>query len=318
MKILNSLFYGLMVMCLISCDDILEEDITNDMVQVTTPLSNAVIESNVVNFRWNALDGADKYRIQVYGNNQAMVLDTLVNPSSFTYPMRSGNFQWRIRGENSAYQSSYSFPISFTVIETDNLDNQEVILSLPRSGRYFNNGPVTCSWQSLRAAKKYELILTNDSNGDVITRSDLTTTQVVFSATELAQDAKYTWKVRAFNDSTSTLFFTRDFYLDRVVPNQPQISSPANNSRHNANLQIDFTWNIATDNGTIRSPISYEIEFSRESNFSSTFQTSTAINASFQQVFSEAGDYFWRVRAKDEASNVGAYSSISKFTVNPQ
>ena len=316
MKILNRFFFGLIAFSFISCDDILEEDITNDMVQVTTPLSNAVIESNVVNFRWNALDGADKYRIQVYGNNQAMVLDTLVNPSSFTYPMRSGNFQWRIRGENSAYQSSYSFPIPFTVIETDNLDNQEVILSLPRSGRYFNSVPVTCSWQALKAAKKYELILTNDSNGDVITKSDLTATQVVFSATELSQDAKYTWKVRAINDSTSTLFFTRDFYLDRVLPNQPQGISPANNARYNANLQIDFNWSMATDNGAVRSPISYEIEFSRESNFSNIFQTSNVNILSFQQVFNETGDYFWRVRAKDEASNVGTYSSIYKFTIN--
>lgn len=300
-----------------SCDDILEEDITDDMVQIISPMNNSEIESNVVNFRWNNIDGADKYRIQVYGDNQSMVVDTLVNPSSFTYPMRGGTFQWRIRAENSAYESEYSFPVNFTVIETDDLDNQQVILNSPQIGHYFNNTNITCSWQTIRAAENYDLELTNSVNGTVYTKTDITTNSFTLPATELAQDAKYTWKVKARNSSSNTLYASRDFSIDRTNPNQPQNVSPVNNFTQSPNQMIDFTWNITADSGTIQSPIaSYTVEFSRVANFTTVSQASTSINPNFQQIFTESGDYFWRVKAKDEATNVSTYSSIFKFTIN--
>lgn len=286
------------------------------MVQIISPINNAEIESNVVNFRWNNIDGADKYRIQVYASNQSMILDTLVNPSGFTYPMRGGDFQWRIRAENSAYQSSYTFPANFTIIETDDLGNQQMILSSPREGFYFNTTNVTLSWQALRAADKYQLDLTNMATGAIFPKPDITGNSVTFSATELTQDAKYTWKVKAENESSETLYATRSFSIDRVNPNQPQNSLPANNSRQSANLQLDFTWNMPPDNGVVQSPISYIIEFSNTADFGAVTQTSNSLNPNFQQIFTQLGDYFWRVRATDEAGNIGANSSVFKFTIN--
>lgn len=316
MKTINKFFFYTLAVFAFSCDDILEEDITDDMVQIISPINNAEIESNVVNFRWNNIDGADKYRIQVYASNQSMILDTLVNPSGFTYPMRGGDFQWRIRAENSAYKSSYSFPANFTIIETDDLSNQQMILSSPREGFYFNNTNVTLSWQVLRAAEKYELDLTNLTTGAVFPKSNLTTNSVIFSATELTQDAKYTWKVKAVNDSSETLYATRSFFIDRVNPNQPQNSLPANNSRQSANLQLDFTWNMPADNGAVQSPISYIIEFSNTADFNAITQTSNTLNPNFQQIFTVFGDYFWRIRAIDEAGNISTNSSVFKFTIN--
>lgn len=317
MRTINKLFLIVLALASFSCEDILEEDITDDMVQIVSPSENAVIESNVVNFRWNSIKGAASYRIQLYGSGQSMVFDTLVNTvSSFTHPVRGGSYQWRIRAENSAYQSSYTFPSNFTVVETDDLDGQQVILSAPGNGIFFGNTAITCSWQVLTAADKYEFELTNTTNGNVFTNAELTRGSLILPANELESDARYTWKVKASNSFSHTPFSVREFSIDRVSPNQPQNLLPANSSRQSANLQLDFTWNMPPDSGNVQSPIRYTIEFSRDASFLPVIQSSTTLNANFQQIFSQPGDYYWRVKAQDEANNTGSYSTSFKFTVN--
>ena len=316
MRTINRFFFPFLAVMAFSCDDILEEDITDDMVQIASPMNNSIIESNVVNFRWNTIGGADKYRIQVYGNNQSMVVDTLVNPSSFAYPMRGGEYSWRIRGENSAYQSSYSFPSNFKVIESDDLGNQQMILVRPLSASYLNTADIVCIWETLNVAESYEFELINQSTGTTYSKLDIASNSFTLPVTELALDAKYTWKVRARNASSVTLYSSRDFWIDRVRPNQPQNILPANNLRASANSQIDFSWTMPPDSGEVQSPIrSYTIEIARDSNFSSS-QISNTANPSFQQIFTETGDYFWRIKATDAANNTSTYSGAYKFTLN--
>ena len=115
MKI-SYLFLMLGLLSFISCDDILEEDISNDIVQTTYPFEGAVIESNVVNFQWEELDGAKKYRVQVLDFDETVVLDSLVTKTSFLCPLSPGNYQWKVRGENFAYESNYSFSSTFSVV----------------------------------------------------------------------------------------------------------------------------------------------------------------------------------------------------------
>ena len=99
MKTINKLLLCIGVISLAACDDIIEKDITGDMVIPLYPMNDTEIESNVVNFQWNELDGADDYRIQVYSESNNMVLDSLVNETNFTYPLAPGHYQWRVRGE---------------------------------------------------------------------------------------------------------------------------------------------------------------------------------------------------------------------------
>ena len=61
----NILILAVLFLITYTCDDILEEDITNDVVQTTAPSSNSVIEGNTVQFSWLGIDGADNYRIQI-------------------------------------------------------------------------------------------------------------------------------------------------------------------------------------------------------------------------------------------------------------
>ncbi len=302
---------------LVSCEDIIEEDITDDYVQVSYPQNGQTISSNVVNFQWQELDGADDYRVQIFESGMGMTLDSLVSGSNFTYPMNPGSYQWRIRGENSAYVSQYTFNFSFSVILTSDLTNQQVILSSPSENLYTNNPSVILNWSSLAAAETYDFELVNVGNGSVVNQQNgLTSTSLTLNSTILVSDAQYRWKVRAKNSTTQTQYSSRVFYLDRSNPNTATLLTPADQATYSSGQQANFTWSMPSDVGMVQSAISYVIEFSQSANFDTIMQTSELTTLSFQQVFPTTGDYYWRVRAKDVAGNIGLNSPIYKFTVN--
>lgn len=315
---INRLIIIILSVSFFSCEDILEKDITDDLVQIIYPQSNSSIYSNVVNFQWNNLTGASKYRIQILDSNSSIVLDSLVTQNNLSYPLLQGSYQWRVRAENYAYTSTYSNNINFSVFQTNDLTNQQVILTNPSDNFYTNNSSIIVSWQNLPAATSYSFELVNVTNGETIInqQSNLLNNNLTINNSLLAQDAEYRWKIKAVNSSSETVFFARKFMLDRVNPNQPTNLLPANNSAQTSNQQVNFSWNIQGDTGIIQSPITYQIEFSNDSSFSSTFQTSNVSGSTFQQSFVTTGDYYWRIKAKDQAGNFSVASNVFKFTIN--
>lgn len=318
MKTKNRLLSLLVLLSLCSCDDVFEEDITNDMVQVISPQNNQQIYSNVVNFQWNELDGADKYRLQIYNNTSTMVIDSLVTNTSVSFPLLQGAYQWRIRGENSAYVSNYTFNNNFAVFETDDLTNQQVLLTSPEDGFYTRLSTLVLDWEDLNAADTYNFELINITDGNVIVnqQTGLTNSSLTLTPSNLSTDAEYRWRVKALNSDSETLFFSKKFYRDTNIPNTPVNQLPANNSTQTINQQLNFSWTIPDDYGAIQSPITYTIEFANNVNFSPVIQSSEVTQATFQSSFATAGEYYWRVRAKDKATNTGSYSSPFKFTIN--
>lgn len=319
MKAISKILFVALTSLFLSCEDILEENITNDIVQSISPIENETVSSNVVNFQWNVIEGADKYRVQVFNNNLAIVLDSLViNKNKLTLPIAPGSYKWRVRGENAGYQSTYSFPINFSVIQSNDLTTQQVILSNPLNGLYTNATSLICTWQDLTPADYYELELVNITAGQTIVaqQSNITNTSVTLTNTNLAQDAEYQWKIKGVNATSATQFVSRNFYIDRINPNQPQNSSPANNSTQLINQAINFNWTSPSDTGNIQSPITYTIEFSNSSTFATVLQTSNSSTTSFSKTFSTSGDYYWRVKAKDAATNSSTYSTVFKITIN--
>jgi hypothetical protein len=315
---LKSFYFAFIFLTFASCEDILEEDITNDIVSPTSPIEGAIIQSNIVNFQWNTLDGADKYRVQLFDNNQVVILDSLVSQTNLSYPMNSGAYKWRVRGENFGYQSTYSLPISFSVVQSTDLTTQQVILSSPSNSFYTNTNSTNLAWQDLAPADTYNVEIINVTNGSSIVyqQSGITTTFLNLSNTIFSSNGEYIWKVKAVNTTSATPFSSRTIFIDRTVPNQPQLGLPANNSTQLINQALTFNWTTAADSGTIQSALSYVIEFSNSNTFATLTQSSNASTNSLQQTFTAVGDYYWRVKTLDAAGNVSSYSTIFKFTIN--
>lgn len=318
MKTINSIILAIASLFLMSCEDILEKNITNSIIQTTYPIATTTVQSNVVNFQWSKLDGAKKYRLQIFLMDQSVLLEKEVEETSYSYSFAlPGQYQWRVRAENNAYISTYSLPVTFSTILSTDLTNQLVSLSSPQNNIFTNNPNVTLNWLPLTAAASFNVEVTNSTTGQsAFSTTGVITNSIALTATNLSQDGLYQWKVKAINATSQSAFSTNSFSLDTVIPNQPQNTLPITNSTKTISQPVVFNWTVAADSGVIQSPISYIIEFSNDMNFTSISQTSNSATTSFTQSFSTIGVYYWRVKSKDSAGNISVASTGFKFTIN--
>lgn len=111
----------LLVFLLVSCEEIIEvEDISNRNVTILAPTDTAILTITNINFSWNEVEDAEQYRLQIatpsFEMANQIVLDTTIVSTNFNKTLELGSYQWRVRGENSDYQTEYSTQ-SFTVEE---------------------------------------------------------------------------------------------------------------------------------------------------------------------------------------------------------
>ncbi|WP_330443319.1 hypothetical protein [Flavobacterium sp. C4GT6] len=319
MKIKNNILLAILVIFTYGCEDILEDDITNDNITMYYPLNNAEIESNAVNFQWALLDGADEYRIQVFSESNNMVLDSLVSTNHFIQPLNPGTYQWRVRGENFAYETAYTFPATFTLTTSDDLTNQQIVLSYPSSGFYTQNTSLTFSWTPVNAAEYYVFQLINVTAGNILIHEEPQLNNSSFTLTSgvITEDAQYSWKVKAVNseNETETQFSSRNFYIDTTIPNQSQNTLPLNSTSITQNTAVNFAWTAPGDTGVITSPLFYTIQIANDVSFNTIIQTGNVTTPAFEYTFTSTGDYYWRVKTKDQAGNETGYSDYFTITV---
>ncbi|SEK30194.1 hypothetical protein SAMN04487910_0199 [Aquimarina amphilecti] len=304
----------------IGCDDIIEDDITNDIVTTVAPQDMTQIEGNSVQFRWNQIDGADEYRIQI--NNQssnAIILDSLVNTTLFNYAMNPGTYQWRVRGENFAYDTAYSFNSSFSVISSIDLSGQTVLLNSPLNNLYTNDVAITFSWEGISTATFYKFqILRVDGSEETVIFEDqnVVDTSITIGNTIITEDAEYIWQVSAENDTSFTDYFRRTFFIDTQNPVSPSLITPAVGQNFTTSQEVNFTWNFNNDTGTIQSGIIGTIQIASDENFSNIVLSESNATGNFINTFDTTGAYYWRVRGVDEAGNTGDYNASGQFNVN--
>lgn len=307
------------ILLLCNCDDIFEEDISDDTVTILSPKQDDVITGNTVTFTWNTLEGADNYNVQVSrANTLEIILDSLVVNTSLTVPFPSGEFDWKVRAENFAYTSSYSFPESFLVESSDDLSEQHIFLNSPSDNFYTKNNTIILSWSGLEAAESYSLLInkTIGNNSSVILKEEeISNTTYIIDFNILEEDAIYKWSIKAVNETSETPFSSRTIFLDTMVPNQPALISP--NNSETVTTTVDFSWNSGQDVGAVQSPLNSILEIAADENFSSILQTYSMDGGSGekQHSFSDIGDYFWRVRIEDEAGNQSPYSVVKSIAV---
>ncbi|MGD0856633.1 MAG: IPT/TIG domain-containing protein, partial [Dehalococcoidia bacterium] len=107
------------------------------------------------------------------------------------------------------------------------------------------------------------------------------------------------------------------FNMDTTPPDVPQISSPRDGATVGfmGDTKVAFKWTDVSD----PSGVTYDLEVSDESNFSKTLVSQTKLSDS-KYTLSEAeslpnGEYYWRIRAVDGATNTSAWSPTASVKV---
>lgn len=312
-KLIVILFFAVFM----SCEDILEKDITNDDVTLISPPPKMNIKANSVDFYWKELEGADKYRLQVSNDTtNEIVVDSTITTNKVSLPIFSGDYNWRVKGENFAYSTAYSFPRKFSIENTNDLTNQTVFLLSPSNNFYTNENTIILTWESVNFATTYSLQidkLIDNTITTVLSKNDVNATNFNLDATILNEDAEYVWKVKAANDNSQSKFFERKILLDTNTPSSPGLDSPSDNQ--NTTKTVSFSWSLQNDTGKIQSPVKFELQLASKDDFSALIKTYDTSEKTQQHTFDSAGEFFWRVRARDIAGNISSYSQVRSLTV---
>ena len=111
MKINRILLAGCVLLGIVRCDDIREQDISGRTVFLLAPSDGFTATESTVALRWEPMDGADEYLLRIGSpdleNADFIVLDTLMTGNKFTVELDAGEYQWCVQAINPGYQSAF-------------------------------------------------------------------------------------------------------------------------------------------------------------------------------------------------------------------
>ncbi|TKG88109.1 hypothetical protein EYV94_27635 [Puteibacter caeruleilacunae] len=310
-KIQQALIIALSFIMVMSCRDIIENDISDKSVELSSPVDDLETTDTKIKFVWDDVSDATAYTLQVVkpnAGNNVMVEDTTIENTWFELDLSPGQYKWRVNAANSVSETSFS-ERSLQVKPKFDISKEAVTLSAPENGTVYTASAISLAWEKLTHAHTYSV---------VIKKGDWTSTDEVYNDKTTQQslditldDGDYSWGVAA-NDTIykkSTSFVVRQLFVDSSAPDAPQLTTPASE----ASLQdpeVLFKWTSTEANA------SFELEVSTNADCSDPLFKKTVDATSSVITLTNDGKYYWRVRAIDAAGNVGAFSSIRKFNID--
>lgn len=311
-KTIGSLLMLILAFSFTSCKVFIEKNIEDETPVIILPGLNDTISANPVHFKWEELDGATKYRLEVvspsFASIESFVVDSIITGTNFYIDLDSNQFQFRLTALNAGYTSKTTAIQTFWVGTSQGSSGTTVELNAPANGIYVNesfNGQF--SWYALPNVSSYTFELHEGTSFAGLTKhyaDQLATSSInSYDGTELSE-GPYTWGVKAYlNNSTETVYTKRTFYVDTVNPGLASLLSPANAVSLNAGL-ITFSWTNPSDQGTVQSPLFGTLEVSTNNTFTNLLTPETVTGTSTTMTLS-TGTYYWRIKLTDSAGNDG-------------
>lgn len=299
-----------LLLCLLlgACADILEDDITGRGVILLTPPDNHQTSSNLIEFRWEAVPDAMRYRIQIadpdFQNPVRIVLDTLISATRLATSLSPGSYTWQVRGENPNSHTSYYMRL-LTITESPTLAGLTPILSSPEAGVAIRNEPITFTWQELSGASDYRFELRTGSSSGALVQAQIV--QATLYEADGIAEGTYAWGVQGQNATSSSAFAYRGIRIDRTPPSTPALLAPGQAASF-PNAPFTFQWQSGVDALTSTADSLFVLD--------ANLQSIRAIAASTTSITDSLGPgaYSWHVRTVDEAGN-GTSSVARSFTV---
>ena len=301
---------------LFSCSDVVVPDISKQTVNVIAPVNGLKSSSTTISFWWDGIKNANKYRIQLVSPNfstiQNFILDTSTTQTKYNLTLQPGNYQCRIRAENSAYYTNYT-TLSFSVDSSLSLTNQKVALVSPSNNFITNNPTQKFQWQPLNVADDYRFEITS-SGGTIYSNPAYAKDTITYY---FATDGVFKWRVRAQNSSSVTAYTEYNITIDATNPAIPTLLTPVDGDSLSFTVgtgktraAILLNWSSAIDYGTAITDSVYVYQTIGSSN---TFVIKNTATTNSHADSLTRGTYYWYVRAIDAAGNKSNNSSIRRF-----
>lgn len=309
------------IVLLVNCKEVFEEDLSGRNVSLITPQNNSITPDRNVHFKWNELEGATSYTLQVvspsFSSIQYFDIDSTMETTEIFLNLVPGNYEWKLRANNYSSRTDFSLPYKLTIDTSSDLQNHSIILNSPSANAVTNSTTMNFSWGTILEADNYDFILKKgsgwNSGVDFNLLYDITVTN---NSVINLEEGKYIWGVRAKNSVPSlTIYSKRNLYIDTTAPPSLTTISPIHNANIADSTSFVFTWSTPADGGTYKSNRTHIVEYSTDSTFA-TLDTLQSSTNSVSHIFNVSGNYFWRMYSIDDATNVSpTYSLTNKLFI---
>jgi hypothetical protein len=285
------------------------------MPRLSSPPDAATDQPTTVTLRWDAVEGAVSYHLQVASDS--LFASMVLNDSSLTNNSREVNalandatYYWRVRAKNDAGYGDFSPTWSFSTAPAPPASSVLAApgLSSPPNGATDVSTSVMLRWNAVDGATSYRLQVAEDSSFKTLVLDDATITVTSREVAALAHDSDYYWRVKASNDASSSSWSEQwSFRTVMAPPAEVELVSPEEAAIIAADT-VRFVWK-ESDPSVVR----YWFEMATDSSFASAMVDSSLTSTTKVVVSLDNETYWWRVRAKNEAG-WGKFSSPRSFS----
>jgi len=278
---------------------------------LVSPANNTVHQTITPTLNWNAVTGAENYRLQVSTdrNFSSFAADdsTLTTTSGqLTGLSNNTKYYWRVKAKNAGGTSSYSTVWNFTtVVAVPNVP----VLTSPVDNAVRQSISLSLNWNTTMRAESYRLQVSTDRNFSSFATDDSTLTTTSGQLTGLSNNTKYYWRVNAKNAGGTSAYSTVwNFTTIVAIPDVPVLGSPVDNAVSQPTTLL-LNWN------TMPGADIYRLQVSTDQNFSLLVVDDSTLTITSEQLtgLSNNTKYYWRVQAKN-AGGTSAYSMVWDFT----
>jgi hypothetical protein len=270
------------------------------------PANGAInISLNGTQLEIGSVANATDYQYQISSNsnfsNSSFYTSTNLTLSLGTLSP-SSTYYWRARGRNTAGNSPWSNPFTFsTVISVPNAPSNlaplNAAINIDWTGVYFN-------WSQVAGATGYLLIF--DDNASFSSPTTINTIDNFYLTGVLNPNTIYYWQVQALNGSGGSVFSSIWSFTTGPVP-APLLLSPLNNSTSVAINNSVLTWSA------VSAATSYYVEYATNPTFTGSIGINVTSNSYTLPALLNNQLYYWQVYANYNTFS-SAFSSSFSFT----
>lgn len=280
------------------------------------PEDKASLADKAITFTWEPLAGATRYELEITRQDTGRLFKRVVINSGTTsrqtgFPATAAGtpFTWRVRAYNSLTGwGEYSTAYSFASLALPGIPRQ----STPANRARLSGSEVTFSWRSVIGAGKYELEITNLSEGgqpQLVEVGTVTAHKLTLVKSGLTAD--YRWRIRAGNASGWGSWSRYQNFSSLDAPAAPPVHvQPAAGATLSGRTQL-FSWQ------PVAGATQYRLEIVRKSDgkvFRSVLvRGTTSSRVSGFSPTARGTGYRWRVMAGNSAG-WGPWSEYREFS----
>jgi hypothetical protein len=323
--------------------DVWQMQVANPPVLVS-PANNATVTTTAPSFSWNSLTGAAKYEIQISTANTFITFSDHASPAVTNYTsayLANGTYYWRVRGVDIAstpgpWSATWAVKVNSLKDTTPPTNPSSLTSSSHTVSQPSNNNQVVVSWSGDASdnvggsgVAGYSTLWDQNPGSTPSTTVNHPKDVLTETSTSLA-DGSWYFHLRTcdYAGNCSTPIHLGPFMIDTTPP---AAISDLNATTGTADGSVDLTWTAPGDNGTTGTAASYLVRYSAsaitdQTSWDSATVVATGIptpqtaDASEHMTFSGLTDgatYYFAVRAKDSALNLGGFSNSPSAEAKP-